>query len=632
MLAAARAERDAALAQVAERDRALQAAARELAAREAALAAQAALAAERLAALNQPHMQVAADMHERLKLVELRDAERAAAEAEASADAEARGEAPPGAARSRLRVVSLNILAPELLCYFWRSSYGLPLLPDARDYLGALTRRRMQCLALALRALVPPADVVCLQETGGDGTEASGGSGGGGGLESLDGLSTQAFLARELGLVIASQSCKDSEMRFGLPPAEQAVREEAWRAAGARSVRTGVATLYNPRTVRHAARVAAASTVALSPEARAAYPLPGAEFAGSKGKPCRLDSPHVADEFVPRGSGGGGGALGESVVVVNFHAKMQPAHSVRLACAELFARLGAGEGFGVASFVAPAALCPEFAELNGRCPRGGACALRHGALSAAQWQRALLVGDFNAGGRQAHAELAAAVREAGAAIALRAAAAGTPLGEAPGAAEAVAAAAAAAAAQAAEDGLPAASPPPPPLRDATPLAAALAEDPREQALAHAEALAAEEAAGRREGVRPRAGGLGVPPRRRPCKAGDECAAKDCAQQHLRTNDRVLLGARVRLVPNDLAFTDHERTGAFCVLALPQLEGLEPPFGCSASDPAAWGTGDAAKEYPRSARNAALLAAGRIATDHPLMVVDVAVVASPSAPA
>jgi len=619
MLAAARAERDAALAQVAERDLALQAAARELAAREAALAAQAAVAAERLAELGRPHMRVAADMHERLALVGRREAEDAAAEAEAAA------EAPPGAARSRLRVVSLNLLAPELLCYFWRSSYGLPLLPEARDYLGALTRRRLQGLALALRALVPLADVVCLQETGGDGTPAAGG-----GLESLDGLSTQAFLARELGLVLASQSAKDAEMRFGLPPAEQAVAPEAWKAAGARSVRTGVATLYNPRTVRHVARVAAASTVALSPEARAFYPLPGAEFAGSKGKPCRLDSPHVADEFAARGPGGGGGANRESLVVVNFHAKIQPFPSIRNACVELFARLGAGEGFGAASFSAPVALCPDFAELNGLCPRGGACTLRHGALSVAQWQRAILVGDFNAAGRQAHAELAAAVREAGAAIALRAAAAGVPLGEAPGAAEAVAAAAAAAAARAEEDGLPAAPPPPPPLRDATPLAAILAEDPREQALAHAEALAAEEAAGRREGVRPRASELGVPPRRRPCKQGDECAAKGCTAQHLRSNDRVILGARVRIVPNDLAFTDHERAGAFCVLALPQLESLEPPFGKTASDPAVWGTGDAAMEYPRSARNAALLAAGRIATDHPLLVCDVECVASASA--
>ena len=51
--------------------------------------------------------------------------------------------------RSLLRVVTLNILTPELLCYFWRSSHGLPLLPDQRDYLGALPRRRKECLALA---------------------------------------------------------------------------------------------------------------------------------------------------------------------------------------------------------------------------------------------------------------------------------------------------------------------------------------------------------------------------------------------------------------------------------------------------------------------------------------------------
>jgi len=262
--------------------------------------------------------------------------------------------------------------------------------------------------------------------------------------------------------------------------------------------------------------------------------------------------------------------------------------------------------------------------------------MRHGALSAAQWQRAVVVGDFNAQGRQAHAALAACLREAGAAIELRAAAAGTPLGEAPGAAEAVAARAAAAAAQAVADGLPESDPPPPPLRDVTPLGAILAEDPREQALAHAEAAAAEEAAGRREGVKPRAGekGAGLPKRTR-CRAGDECAAKDCALQHLRTNDRVVLGRRVRLVPNDLAFTTEERAGAFCVLALPQLEMLEPPFGKSASDPKEWGgTGDAAadaaKEYPRSARNAALLSAGRIATDHPLIVADVAIVSSESA--
>ena len=32
---------------------------------------------------------------------------------------------------SGLRIVVWNVLAPELLLYFWRSSYGLPLLPDA---------------------------------------------------------------------------------------------------------------------------------------------------------------------------------------------------------------------------------------------------------------------------------------------------------------------------------------------------------------------------------------------------------------------------------------------------------------------------------------------------------------------
>ena len=278
-----------------------------------------------------------------------------------------------------LRVATLNILAPELLCFFWRSSYGLPLLSDPALYLGAVTRSRLdQCVAL-LRAA--RADVVCLQETS-DLRHAS-----------LGGRATAGFIADELQMRLASCSSKDENggVAWGLPPGEQV------KAGDGPSVTTGVATLFDPLRVAHLGLLAAASGVALSPLARAA-----AEAAGG---PPRVHTPHVADEFALLSSTtAGSGGHDSSVVVVNLHVKMLPFPHIRHALDELLARLGVPAPSPAAEEMAQ---CADFG--RGGCSHGSECRLRHGSLSQSQFERAVFVGDFNAQHAEADADFRAAL-------------------------------------------------------------------------------------------------------------------------------------------------------------------------------------------------------------------------------
>ena len=105
-----------------------------------------------------------------------------------------------------MRVVSWNVLAPELLQFFWRSSYGLPLVAD----FDAVTAARVARIAAELRALAP--DVLLLQET----TDTA--------HACLGGRTVAAFLAAELALTPASASFTGAPFRYAAPPREQARR------------------------------------------------------------------------------------------------------------------------------------------------------------------------------------------------------------------------------------------------------------------------------------------------------------------------------------------------------------------------------------------------------------------------
>jgi hypothetical protein len=207
-----------------------------------------------------------------------------------------------------LRVVIWNVLAPELLLYFWRSSYGLPLLADASAY-DALTARRLSAVAATLRALAP--DVVLLQETT-DTAQAA-----------LGGATVAEYLAAQTGLSVAASSFKRARFRYGTPPREQPGPERAGGPPGA-TMDSGVATLVAP------ARVAVDAVLA-----RAEDGGPSALFRGGVG------SPFCSVRVRPRpGAGAGGGAL----TLVNAHVRMQfPRIAAPLA--ELLARAAPARGW-----------------------------------------------------------------------------------------------------------------------------------------------------------------------------------------------------------------------------------------------------------------------------------------------
>jgi len=108
--------------------------------------------------------------------------------------------------RKGLRIVSWNILAPELFMYFWRSSYGLKLGKDNQHY-DLINKRRIDNVIEYLRSL--KANIICLQEV----TANT--------YDYLESKTIQSYVAEKLGYSLTSQSFKDSPVEFSYPPNEQ---------------------------------------------------------------------------------------------------------------------------------------------------------------------------------------------------------------------------------------------------------------------------------------------------------------------------------------------------------------------------------------------------------------------------
>jgi endonuclease/exonuclease/phosphatase family metal-dependent hydrolase len=176
--------------------------------------------------------------------------------------------------------MSWNILAPELLQVFWRSSYGLPLL-DARAY-DDVTAERFRVIVEYVRACAP--DVLLLQEV----TDTA--------FACLGGRTTASFIAQETGLTLATASYKGSRFSYGTPPNEQPGRR------GTETMDSGVTTLYKTSTVRHVASLG-----------RAEDGGPCALF------PAGVGSPFAVDAFLPLG----GDSDSPPLLVVNVHVRMQ---------------------------------------------------------------------------------------------------------------------------------------------------------------------------------------------------------------------------------------------------------------------------------------------------------------------
>lgn len=238
-----------------------------------------------------------------------------------------------------IRVCTLNILAPELMLFFWRSSYGLPLLSSDAAY-DAVTALRMKNIIDLVSALNPA--ILCLQEV----TDTR--------VQTLEWHPVAEFIAAKCGFKIAGRSYKGSEMSWAYPPQEQ-------NRGSPKRLDSGVATLYKPEVVRHLGQVSKAETHG-----------PSALFNTGYGSPFSLDKFEVLG-----GSGGGGGGGGRKGTptpltfnVANIHVRMIYPNILK-PMTELLQRIRASLPTPVPATASP-------------------------------WERLILAGDFNSGSREAN--------------------------------------------------------------------------------------------------------------------------------------------------------------------------------------------------------------------------------------
>lgn len=127
-----------------------------------------------------------------------------------------------------LKIVSWNVLAPELLLYFWRSSYGIDTPTNENIYYDDINEIRIINIVDYLRSY--DADIICLQEV----TDRE--------YDFLNNMSIQDYIANNLGYTIVSESFKQSKMRYNYPPTEQNIRDPN------KSFDSGVSTLIKNNT------------------------------------------------------------------------------------------------------------------------------------------------------------------------------------------------------------------------------------------------------------------------------------------------------------------------------------------------------------------------------------------------
>lgn len=129
---------------------------------------------------------------------------------------------------TNFNIVSWNILAPELLFYFWRSSYGLNAPKRPNSYYNNINQTRIETITQKLQSY--SADIICLQEI----TNLK--------YPFLNNKTIQQYIADYLGFILISESFNQSPFKYGYPPNEQL---ETYKSE------MGVATLINPLTVTY---------------------------------------------------------------------------------------------------------------------------------------------------------------------------------------------------------------------------------------------------------------------------------------------------------------------------------------------------------------------------------------------
>lgn len=104
-----------------------------------------------------------------------------------------------------MRVLTQNILAPEVLLRNWRTRYQLPLLTRPEQY-DELNLQRLRALVTNLKTF--GADVICLQNVS---TWT---------LPGEDNLTVGAYLARELNLSVVGTAWEEQPYMYNYPPEE----------------------------------------------------------------------------------------------------------------------------------------------------------------------------------------------------------------------------------------------------------------------------------------------------------------------------------------------------------------------------------------------------------------------------
>lgn len=182
--------------------------------------------------------------------------------------------------KSKLKVVCWNILAPELLMYFWRSSYGLEA-PRGKQYYDNINLMRINNMIKWLSEY--DADIICLQEV----TDSK--------YSYLNGLSIQEYIANQMQYTIVSQSFKASPFKFGYPPNEQFLSLNA---------DSGVATLIKSNSIAKLTRHIAVAE----------------DFGDSNIFKTGVGSPFTLDEFMMNN---------KTFFIANIHVRMDYPHILR---------------------------------------------------------------------------------------------------------------------------------------------------------------------------------------------------------------------------------------------------------------------------------------------------------------
>ena len=187
-----------------------------------------------------------------------------------------------------LKICCWNILAPELMFYFWRSSYGLKV-NDSKDYYNNITKKRIDNIVEYLKK--GGFNVICLQEI----TDKI--------YPYLDNKTIQQYIADKMGFNLVSQAFKESVFEANLPPTEQ-------QKDGDLKIDSGVSVI-------------ASKLITIKPVANSSEFGSSKQFKSGVGSPFTIDQIKMSEGFVDKQ---GDNKSDVFYYLVNIHVRMNYPH------------------------------------------------------------------------------------------------------------------------------------------------------------------------------------------------------------------------------------------------------------------------------------------------------------------